>query len=168
MPITEATEAFIAMLNKHKGIVFKIANAYCKNDENRKDLIQEIILQLWIAFPKYNPQFAVSTWLYSIALNVSISFYRKENRRHQINQSIPADLIIWENEGNDIKQSPEWNELKSFISTLPELDKALMILYLDEKPHLEIARILGISPSNVSTKINRIKERLKQKFTTLK
>jgi RNA polymerase sigma-70 factor (ECF subfamily) len=168
MPTTAATEPFITMLNNHKGIIFKVANAYCKNEENRKDLIQEIILQLWLAFPKYHPQFAISTWLYRIALNVSISFYRKENRRREINQGIPADIIIWENEEYDTTQHTQLNTLKTFISTLPELDKALMILYLDEKPHLEIARILGISPSNVSTKINRLKEKLKQKFNTIK
>lgn len=164
MPTPAATEPFIAMLNHHKGIIFKIANAYCKDEENRKDLVQEIILQLWLAFPKYNPQFAISTWLYTVALNVSISFYRKENRRQAINHCITADILTWENEGHDYAKNYELNELKSFISALPELDKALMILYLDERPQQEIAGILGISVSNVSTKINRLKEKLKLKF----
>ncbi len=168
MPMTADSERFIAMLNSNKGIVYKIANGYCKNEENRKDLIQEIILQMWIAFPKYNQQFAITTWMYTIALNVSISFYRKETRRQSLNQTIPADVLIWEQETDNTRLADGLKSLQEFISSLAELEKALLILYLDENPQQEIADILGISVSNVSTKINRLKEKLKQKLSSQK
>lgn len=80
----DKSEIFISVIQLHKGIVFKVANAYCKNIEDRKDLIQEIIIQLWKSFGNYNNSFKHSTWMYRIALNVAISFYRKENTRKKI------------------------------------------------------------------------------------
>ena len=87
-------QTFLAIIEANKGIVYKIANSYCRNEENRKDLIQEIILQLWLSFPKYDEQYKLTTWMYRIALNVSISFYRKENRRDEIRQPLPDDLLL--------------------------------------------------------------------------
>ena len=81
------TSLFLSVIENNKGIIYKVANSYCKDDEDRKDLVQEIIFQLWQSFGKYDDQYKLSTWMYRIALNVAISFYRKGSRRKDI--SIP-------------------------------------------------------------------------------
>ena len=77
------TDLFLSVIETHKGIIYKVANSYCKDTENKKDLVQEIVLQLWKSFDSYNNQFKHSTWIYRIALNVAISYYRKEERRKE-------------------------------------------------------------------------------------
>lgn len=158
------------MLEAYKKLIFKIANSYCQNEEDRKDLTQEIVLQLWRAFPNYDDQYARSTWVYRIALNVSISFYRKQKKRKRI--LLPGDAVILDllDDKNDLKGPPEGEirQLHQFIARLNSLDKALMILYLEEHSHEEIGHVLGISKTNVGTKISRIKQKLRQHFQTSK
>ena len=84
---------FLEMLECHKGIIYKIVNSYSRDEENRKDLAQEIIIQLWKSFNNYDDHFKYSTWVYRIALNVSISFYRKEKRRGEISHPLPDNLF---------------------------------------------------------------------------
>jgi RNA polymerase sigma-70 factor (ECF subfamily) len=106
--------------------------------------------------------------MYRIALNVAISFYRKENRRKQLTDPLSDSILdlVDENALNETNKNISY--LKQFITGLKELDKALMLLYLEEKTHKEIAEITGISETNVATKIGRIKKILKQKFATIK
>lgn len=159
-------DKFLSFLQQHKGILYKIANGYCKNEEDRKDLVQEITYQLWLSFDKYNPEFQYSTWMYRIALNVAISFYRKGNQSILKTEIIEeVHISISEISGND-EQEENLNQLHQFIQELKEMDKAIMLLYLDQKTHREIAEIMGISESNVGTKVNRIKGLLTQKFKT--
>lgn len=161
-------DTFLSVIQINKGIIYKIANSYCKNPEDRKDLVQEIIVQLWKSFDNYTNQYKYSTWIYRIALNVAISFYRKENRRRQVSNPL-SDGIIHVVEISDTTEMEEnTGFLQAFISELKDLDKALMLLYLEEKSHKEIAEIVGISETNVATKIGRIKTILKQKFSTIK
>lgn len=161
-------EFFLTVVEDHKGIIYKIANSYCQDSEDRKDLIQEILIQIWKSFDKYNNQFKYSTWIYRIALNVAISFYRKENSRKIISNSFNNEFLnLCETNLSDEKEQ-KLNALHQFISELKDLDKALMLLYLDEKSHKEMADILGISETNVATKINRIKIIMKQKFSLIK
>jgi RNA polymerase sigma-70 factor (ECF subfamily) len=168
MNSTDKPELFLSVIQANKGIVYKVANSYCRNEEDRKDLVQEIIVQLWKSFDQYNNQYKYSTWMYRIALNVAISFYRKENRRLKVSNPL-SDGIIHFAETNVIDETEEnIGFLQKFISELKELDKALMLLYLEEKSYKEIAEIIGISETNVATKIGRIKTRLKQKFLTIK
>jgi len=162
------TASFLNVIEANKGIIYKVANAYCRDNENRKDLIQEIILQLWIAFPKYNGQFMITTWMYRIALNVSISFYRKETTREKLNQPLSADILSLVTDDQPLEQDSELAVLYRFIRELKELDRALILLYLEERSQQQIAEIIGITSSNVSTRLSRIKEQLGQKFATLK
>lgn len=158
--------AFDKLIQEHKGIIYKVTNAYCKNEEDRKDLIQEIIVQLWKSFENYNPQYKHSTWIYRIALNVSISFYRKEKRRSELTGDLSESILKYTDGSEKIQeQEAAIQLLHRFISELKELDKALMLLYLEEKSHKEIAEIIGITETNVATKIARIKITLKQKFS---
>ena len=147
----------------HKGLLYKVANVYCKYREDRSDLIQEIIFQLWRSFKNYNPQYQYSTWIYRIALNVAISFYRKNKEANSILLTNEYLFNIPEHEP-DTDQSDKLNLLNTFIAELRDLDKAIILLYLEEKTHKEISEIMGISETNVGTKVSRIKQLLKQKF----
>jgi RNA polymerase sigma factor (sigma-70 family) len=161
-------DVFLSVIEANKGIIYKIANTYCKVPEDRKDVVQEIILQLWKSFDNYNEQFKHSTWIYRIALNVAISFYRKENRIKQVSNPLSEGILHFADTNNKGETEENIGFLQQFISELKELDKALMLLYLEEKSHKEIAEIIGITETNVATKIGRIKNILKQKFSTIK
>lgn len=163
---TDQPDVFLSVIQANKGIIYKVANSYCRDEENRKDLVQEIIVQLWKSFSHYNDQYRYSTWMYRIALNVAISFYRKENRRKQISNPLSHGVLVLVDSFDETKEDIRF--LQQFISELNELDKALMLLYLEEKSYREIAEIIDISATNVATKIGRIKGRLKQKFSVIK
>ncbi|MBK9636113.1 MAG: RNA polymerase sigma factor [Bacteroidetes bacterium] len=158
---------FQNIIEQHKGILFKVARAYCQNEDDRQDLIQEMMIQVWQSLHRYNIQFKISTWLYRISLNVAISFYRKNTTRankYTVLNEQTAQMPTQEKTENE----QQLNLLEQFISELKEIDKALMILYLEDKNHTEIAEILGMSVSNVGTKIGRIKDQLKKRFSQLK
>lgn len=155
---------FLELLDRHLGIPIKVAGAYCRDHANREDLVQEIVAQLWRSFARYDGRVAFSTWMYRVALNVAISFYRQETRRTKnVELRDPAAL-----EGLERVHDPGRNEaldtVLEHVNQLDELDRAVMILYLDDEPYAEIASILGISETNVATKISRIKERLRRKL----
>ena len=160
-------DEFLKVIESHKGIIYKVANSYCRDEENRKDLIQEIILQLWHSFSKYNDQYKITTWIYRISLNVSISFFRKTNRRAEISQPLPESILNLKEEYTPVYQH-EVEMLQRFIRELREIDRAIIILFLEENSHQEIAEMLGLTPTNISTRISRIKQQLKQKFSTIK
>ena len=157
-------DKFLSVIDSHKGIFYKVANNYCKNSEDRKDLIQEIIYQLWKGFDNYNPQFQYSTWIYRISLNVAISFYRKERTITQKKVDIDNSLLVVSDILFNQEMEDNLNLLHQFISELKEVDKAIMLLYLEQKTHKDISEIIGISESNVGTKVSRIKMLLTQKF----
>ncbi len=154
---------FLTIIEANKRIIFKICNAYCRNTNDREDLAQEIIYQLWRSWGSFNNNYKLSTWMYRIALNVAITFYRKEKKT--TDTVLMGDHLI-EIADENMEESLESNltTLQQFISELKELDRALMLLYLEEKSHKEMAEIIGISTTNVATKIGRIKEQLKQQF----
>lgn len=159
-------DEFLTTIDRHKKIIYKVVNSYCRNKEDRSDLEQEIIIQLWNSFDKYNPQYKYSTWMYRIALNVAISFYRKEKKWFSRNGHFNEELIsntIEESE-YDRELDQDINLLHEFIDNLNELNKALMLLYLEDKPYNEIAEILGITKTNVATKVSRLKQKLNKEF----
>jgi RNA polymerase sigma-70 factor (ECF subfamily) len=160
------SDQFLAVVETYKGLIYKIANSYCNHAEDRKDLVQEIIVQLWKSFDRYDNQYKQSTWIYRISLNVAISFYRKENRRKEISNPLSESILSFADTIPVPEKETNLALLQQFISELKELDKALMLLYLDEKSHKEISEIIGITETNVATKISRIKVLLKQKFST--
>lgn len=157
-------ETFEEILNKNKGIIFRIVNYYCKNADDKKDLEQEILIQIWLSYKKYNEAFAWSTFIYRIALNVSIGFYKKQKRRKD--KFINVNLFIETHlqDETPLVIDEDLRVLNEFIFQLNDINKALMILYLQEKSYAEIGLILGISETNISTKINRLKIQLKEYF----
>ncbi len=166
MPLSKK-DSFIKLIDEHKKIIYKIVNSYCPNHADRKDLEQEIMIQLWSAFDSYNTDYKYSTWMYRIALNVAISFYRKEKKWSLKSDYYNEESIFIYGENNlerELESDQNLKLLQQFINKLKELDKALMLLYLDRKKHEEIAEILGISKTNVATKIGRIKIKLKKEF----
>lgn len=156
---------FDEFIRNHLGILYKVARTYNKNNDDVEDLVQEIMVQIWKSLPKYNPDYKISTWLYKIALNTAISNFRRKGKPKEIYFNETFEEI--DNEEQN-KKEEQLQQLEKFISELNEIDKALILLYLEEKSQVEISDILGISTTNVSTKIGRIKEKLKIKFENLK
>ena len=156
------TDDFLVVIENNKGILYKVANSYCRNIADRKDLIQEIIIQLWKSFDNYDEKFKYSTWMYRISLNVAISFYRKENSRKRISNSITTDIFDFADIEISDKNETNLGLLNQAISKLNDLNKALILLYLEEKNYKEISEIIGITETNVATKIGRIKRQIKK------
>ncbi len=158
---------FQEILEKHKGILFKVAGIYCREEADRQDLVQETLVQVWQSLHRYDERFALSTWLYRVSLNIAISHYRKNRTRNEsiipLGESVPQ---IPDADASGKEQ--QLNLLHQFIAELRDLDKALMLLYLEEKSHAEIADIMGISATNVATRIGRIKETLRKRFSSQK
>jgi len=164
MQIEDQKIIFQELIDENKGILFKVAKMYCQDEEDRQDLIQEMMIQIWRSFHTYNKQFKMSTWLYRISLNVAISFYRKNTIRNSHIISLREEVPQIQEIENSEKEQKLYL-LEQFINELKEIDKALMLLYLEDKSHAEIAEILGLSVSNVGTKVARIKDKLKKRFS---
>jgi RNA polymerase sigma-70 factor (ECF subfamily) len=155
--------AFAALVDEHRGIAFKVAHTYCWQADDRQDLVQEILAQAWRAFPSYDPARLFTTWFYRIALNVAISWVRGPGRRRQLTEPFEEarhDRAAAPNAADDERVRALYRVIRSF----EPLNRALLVLYLDERPQREIAAILGLSETNVATKIGRLKLRLKQEL----
>jgi RNA polymerase sigma-70 factor, ECF subfamily len=158
---------FEGLLQEHAGIVRKVAFGYTRNESDRRDLMQDILLQLWKAYPRYSPERPFSTWMYRIALNVAISFLRRNTRPGR-------ETIQFDESQHDVAHeqpiSPEMDErlavLREVVMKCPPLDRALLLLYLDDRSYREIAGILGLTETNIATKLSRLKERLRRQLTT--
>jgi RNA polymerase sigma factor (sigma-70 family) len=158
---TPEQERFHNLVEDHKKILYKVCHSYCRNPGDRDDLAQEIIVQLWRSFRAFDERVRFSTWMYRIALNVAISFYRRESvrTRHVVAGSEHL-LEAIDQTGN---RSAEVQMLYQWIEELDPLNKALVILYLDGNSYQEIADIMGISQTNVATKISRLKQTMREK-----
>lgn len=160
-------DQFIYLIQQNKKLIFKVCNAYCRDFEDRKDLVQEVIIRLWQSFAQYNNQYKLSTWMYRIALNTAISHYRSNYKRKTLTGSINESLFELADENENLELDGNVKLLYKFINQFDELNKALMILYLDNNSYKDIADILGITETNVATKISRIKQQLKQQFAKI-
>ena len=159
-------DRFLILLDEHKKILFKVASSYCRNRADRQDLVQEMVVQLWRSFDRYDERYRFSTWMYRIALNVAISFFRSETRRSRF--TVPAEDSILEMAAAEPESAASDDDvglLQHHIEQLDALDRALVILYLDGNRYDAIAEVLGISETNVGTKISRIKQRLRRDMT---
>ncbi len=161
-------DIFVQLMDDHKGIIIKICHTYCQDKNDREDLAQEILYQLWRSIDKFDQDQRFSTWMYRVALNVAIDFYRKNKLKKQVISLHDQPVSIADHPDEKKELETDIWQLQQFISELKELDRALMFLYLESKTYRETAEILGISETNVATRISRIKEQLKQKFTVLK
>ncbi|WP_025864187.1 RNA polymerase sigma factor [Prolixibacter bellariivorans] len=153
----------IHLIEQHRRLIYKVVNSYCSDVHEQEDLIQEIIFQIIKGYEKFDHRVKVTTWMYKVAFNVSISHYRKLKSRQKYVVPMPDKLIsVEEDEAPEIDENLK--RLRELIDELDPLNKAILIMYLDDNSHSEISEAMGISVSNVGTKINRIKKQLKKKF----
>ena len=155
---------FTELIRQHRGLIHKVTLAYCADPTDREDVAQEIAAQLWRARDKYDERFRITTWIYRIALNVAISFYRRERRHHTGRQPLDEKLLVQTGD-EQLEVSEDVQRLLVCINTLGAIEKALVLLYLDGHDHAAIADVLGTSNSNVGTKLNRIKAKLRTCLT---
>jgi RNA polymerase sigma-70 factor (ECF subfamily) len=154
-------EAFIRLVSEHRGMLYKVCRLYCFTEADRQDLFQEIVFQLWRSFPSFRGEARISTWLYRIALNTAISGLRKKQSliRTVDPERLPTEL-------QDIQYSAEKEEqvrlLYTAIEQLSEVERALTMLYLEDRSYQEMEEILGISQNNLRVKMNRIREKLRK------
>ncbi|WP_333677827.1 RNA polymerase sigma factor [Dyella sp.] len=158
-------QAFENLLRQHQRIVFKVASAYARHPEDRNDLVQEICVQLWRSFSSFNEKRArFSTWMYRVALNVAISHKRRWRPEESLEQ---AQLDALGGAEGIAEPDERLHALYQFIGQLDSLNRALILLYLEDRSYAEIAEILGISETNVATKISRIKQKLRHQMTSI-
>ena len=152
---------FVKDLQQNQGIIHKICRAYTTNNDAHKDLFQEISIQLFKAYPKFRGESKFSTWMYRVALNTAISLYRKSKRKVQTSQLFD-NLKELEYQEYDVTKDQQLSLLYKAIQSLNDIEKALCLMYLDEKSYTEIALTLGITEVNARVKMNRTKTKLKK------
>jgi RNA polymerase sigma-70 factor (ECF subfamily) len=158
-------EEFLEILSNYQGILHKVSLVYFKNKTDREDNFQEIIYQLWKSFPKLQHKKSIGSWIYAVSINTSISRIKKE-KRIEYRESIP-ELADTSDVFDKISMNESLRLLIDAIYHLDEIDKSIMLLYLEERSYNEIAEIMGISSSNVGVRINRAKKVLKQNLQSL-
>ncbi len=159
---TESKEDLLTLVQANEGIIYKICHTYCTLPDEREDLAQEILYQLFRSYKRYDPAYRFTTWMYRVALNTAISFYRVAQQKRGIIALEGTHAEIADPDPGDGEHGLD--VLHRCLAQQKELDKALMLLYLESKSYKEIAEIMGITETNVATKISRIKEKLKHAF----
>lgn len=161
----DAEAQFAELLERHRGIVFKVAATYCRNRADREDVAQEIVTQLWRSFPKFDATRTFSTWMYRIALNVAISFVRTNSVRERHTVALDETHDVEDASAGPPEEDERGRLLHAFIDRLDALNRALLLLYLDERSYRDIAAILGVTETNVATKISRLKQRFAREMS---
>jgi RNA polymerase sigma-70 factor, ECF subfamily len=152
---------FINLINEHQGLIHKICYMYEHDQDARNDLFQEIVLQLWKSFHTFRGEAKITTWMYRIALNTAISGYRKQKRHIKTEDLQEAHFNITEYfSGNDKEE--DFQRLQSAIRQLPEIERAMIMMALEEVPYEDIAETIGITQNNVRVRMNRIREKLRK------
>jgi RNA polymerase sigma-70 factor, ECF subfamily len=154
-------QEFLHIISENQGIIHKVCGIYCDTREDREDLFQEIVSQLWKSFPTFRHESKVSTWMYRVALNTAITQFKKEKRRPD-QHAVEHQHLQYEDSYYDSAIEEEIKMLHKAISKLSGIEKSIVLLYLEEKKHEEIADIVGITQNYVRVKMNRIKARLKK------
>lgn len=144
----------------HAGIIIKICRAYTNTQEDYEDYYQEVCLQIWKTKDNFKRESNWSTWVYRVSLNVCLTFLKKKKNNHQqfASDSLPDEAMEESNAFIDVSL----NQLYTAIKHLSEIDRAVILLYLEEKSYQEIAEIIGTNVNNIGVRIKRIKERLKK------
>ena len=149
---------FIELIRRHQGILHKICNVYFLRDPYKEDYYQEILIRLWKAYPGFKNQSAFSTWLYRVALNTAIDIIRKQSLMPSHKELSKLEYNI--SESKNTTDSDNRDKLYLAINQLADIEKAIIILYLEDYNYKEIAEITGISETHTGVKINRIKTQL--------
>lgn len=150
-------ESFIQLINENIGIAHKIGRAYMPDPVERQDIIQEMMYQLWRSFPGFDHRSKFSTWMYRVCLNTVLAYTRKS----KVKRTLPLSHLHPETSVQaDTCTNEDLRRLFDAIGTLSDLNKAVVLLYLEDMSYEEIAAVTGISRSNVSVRLVRIKKEL--------
>jgi RNA polymerase sigma-70 factor (ECF subfamily) len=150
---------FVDLINKHQGLIHKVCIMYENDPDVRNDLFQEIVLQLWKSFPSFRGEAKITTWMYRIALNTAISGFRKDTRKVKTEDLNDTHFNISERPD---EREENFQKLQWAIRQLSEIDRAMIMMALEEVPYEEIAETVGISQNNVRVRMNRIREKLRK------
>jgi RNA polymerase sigma factor (sigma-70 family) len=152
---------FLQALNQNIGIAHRVCNLYFFDQDDRKDLLQEMMYQLWKSYPHFGGRSKFSTWMYRVCINTALTYKKKTNRDRVESLSLKHDQIVDDSANN---KDESIKLLSEAIGTLSQLNRAIVLLYLDEMSYDEIAAITGLSKSNVSVRLVRIKKQLEMRL----
>lgn len=152
----EAEKAFIIHIEQHQALIYKVCHLYCDRADDKQDLFQEIVFQLWKSYPTFRGEAKFTTWLYRIALNTALTTIKK-NKRHAYVYNLPLEMPVIEDNHKDRLET-----LTRAVAHLSDIEKSIVMLYLEERSYEEMEDILGINQNNLRVKMNRIKEKLKK------
>lgn len=152
---------FLSKISENQGIIHKVTGIYCDNAEDRKDLFQEILIQLWRSYPSFKKQAKFSTWMYRVALNTAITAFKRNVRKPE-SKAVSSENFQLADEGYDYEFEENLKLLHQAIKKLTGIEKSIILLYLEDKKYEEIAEITGITQNYVRVKMNRIKKKLKE------
>ncbi len=159
-PVNDDRAQFVSLLEKHRKLLLKVCWAYGRTQHDRDDLLQDIVVRLWASFGRYDRRRTFSTWMYRVALNVAIDFRRRQERWQR--ESAHLDDLDAANPAGDANQREQWADLRELLEHQSEIDRAILLLSLESHSYREIGEILGISESNVGTRMSRLKKSLRQ------
>ena len=157
----EKEQEFERLLDSHKGVIAKVCYMYATDSEHFKDLYQETLVNIWQSIDRFRGDSAISTWIYRITINTCISCFR-HTRRHADTLAMDPSAILQVADipSDDQEHAACLKEMYSLINRLPALDKALILMWLDEKSYQEIAEVTGLTRTNVAARLSRCKQRL--------
>ena len=154
----DSKKEFIEIIKENEGIIYKVAKVYTNNKEDEQDLYQDIVYQLWKSFASFRNESKISTWMYRVALNTSIAHLNKEKKKG--NQVPIDDWLLNKTDTTDTLMDERSEVLFALIKKLSNIEKGVILLYLEGKTYDEIAGITGFTSSNVGTRLGRIKQKL--------
>ena len=152
---------FLEIIKNNQGIIHKVCNVYCDDQDDRDDLFQEIVAQLWKSFPSFRKESKFSTWMYRVALNTAITSFKKTKRRPDQSR-LTYDNFQIKDVNYDTETEDNIKQLHRAVAQLTGIEKSIILLYLEDKKYEEIAEITGITQNYVRVKMNRIKKKLKK------
>jgi len=158
--VSEEEKKFISLINEHQGLIHKVCIMYENDPDVRNDLFQEIVFQLWKSFSSFRGEAKITTWMYRIALNTAISGFRKQTRILKTEDLKELHLNISDSWGDEREESIQ--RLHWAIRQLSEIERAMIMMALEEVPYDEIAETIGITQNNVRVRMNRIREKIKK------
>ena len=159
MDTKELEKDFLEMIGAQKRTIYKVCYNYANDQDDLNDLFQETVLNLWKSFPRYRGDSTLNTWVYRIAMNTCITFLRRSSSRPQ---TVPITAQVASSLETDEETASRLRDLYRLINQLGKLERALILLWLEERSYQEMADILGLSKANVAVKLTRIREKLKK------
>ncbi|MCT2408309.1 RNA polymerase sigma factor [Chryseobacterium antibioticum] len=158
---SQTETAFLKLVNQHKGILYKASRIYADSVEDREDLQQEILIQLWKSYQNFKGNSEFSTWMYRVAINTAITYLKKEKQRTSNQTDVPHHFEV-QNEDYNPAKDKQMEVFYSAVQELKALEKAIIFYFMEGMSHKEIGENLGLSEVNARVKLNRTKEKIQQ------